>query len=71
LYDGSVETTLKGAIGGLQDPSAANQFLDRYKNNRGMKVLLMHWLEIGKAIRDANATVLNEAPPGPKKAADA
>ena len=42
----------------LPDPMPAHRFLRQYQGNngedKGMKVLLLHWLEIGYAIRQAN-----------------
>jgi len=63
LYGPSTEAMLCTKLKDLEDDSAAREFLDRYRPNegspgkegRGMRVLLLHWLEIGKAIREANA----------------
>ncbi len=63
LYDPSTEAVLTTKLKDLEDDRAAKEFLGRYnpqerpgmKEGRGMRVLLLHWLEIGKAIREANA----------------
>jgi uracil DNA glycosylase superfamily protein len=60
LYDPSVEEALSGEIERLEDQTAVRAFLDAYPPNktegRGMRVLLLHWFEIGRTIRKANAT---------------
>lgn len=59
LYSDDTKNTLNKRIGQLPDASSAQNFLRKYPDSneqgRGMRVLLLHWLEIGESIRRANA----------------
>lgn len=61
LYSDATERELAKRIAVLEDPHAARAFLRRYDTSRtgsaeakGMRVLLLHWLDIGAAIRLAH-----------------
>lgn len=60
LYSAATETYLKDAILRLQSSQVAEEFLDRNSasnsTGRGLRVLLLHWLQIGEAIRRAHGT---------------
>mgnify|MGYP000844172789 FL=1 len=58
LYSEETQKAILDRIDQLPDPMPAHRFLRQYQGNngedKGMKVLLLHWLEIGYAIRQAN-----------------
>lgn len=53
------EERLEQKLGDLGEPAATRDFLDRHSRSsargRGMRLLLLHWLDIGEAIRTAHA----------------
>lgn len=57
LYSDSVETLLAERLKALSNPPAAKDFLNKYNETsttgKGMRVLLLHWLEIGEGIQRA------------------
>ena len=57
LYSAEVEALLDARLLELPAAGEARRFLHRYDRNstsgRGMRVLLLHWLEIGMAVRSA------------------
>jgi hypothetical protein len=64
LYSGETDGLLTGRIEQLPDALPAQRFLQQYKGlngqelngeDKGMRVLLLHWLKIGEGIRRANA----------------
>ena len=58
LYSDSTERLLTQRRDELSEAGAFNSFLDQYRadsaEGRGMRVLLLHWFDIGEAIRGAN-----------------
>jgi hypothetical protein len=58
-YSESTEDYLNNKIKRLPNPKPAQNFMKRTSGlngeQKGMRVLLLHWLEIGEAIRQANA----------------
>lgn len=57
LYSDTVETLLAERLKALSNPLAAQDFLNKYNDTsttgKGMRVLLLHWLEIGEGIQRA------------------
>jgi hypothetical protein len=62
FYDDDVELLLEERLAELPTASEARRFLRLYPNattpGRGMRVLLLHWLEIGKSIRAAHGATV-------------
>lgn len=60
LYSGTTEDLLKERKSMMGNTEAVGAFCSQYEPNsaegRGMRVLLLHWLEIGEAIRQAHGT---------------
>jgi hypothetical protein len=58
IYSENTEVLLSNKLERLNNPPAIRQYLDHYLNTsnegRGMRVLLLHWLEIGEGIRSAH-----------------
>lgn len=58
LYSPLTERLLDQKRSKLMNPAAMDAFLTRYRGNdregKGMRVLLLHWLDIGEAIREAH-----------------
>lgn len=58
LYSPGTEVLLDRRLGNLEAPAAARAFLNTNPEDsasgRGMRVLLLHWLDIGEAIRSAH-----------------
>lgn len=58
LYTPRTEELLSQRIEQLEDQAAVHDFLKKNPidatNGRGMRVLLLHWLDIGEAIRSAH-----------------
>ncbi|MEN6353422.1 MAG: uracil-DNA glycosylase family protein [Bacteroidales bacterium] len=58
LYSEETQKAIMDRINQLPDPMPAQRFLRQYQGSnsedKGMKVLLLHWLDIGYAIRQAN-----------------
>lgn len=50
-YSSDTEMTLDRRLNQLEDQTAARAFLEANSRRYGMKVLLLHWLDIGDAIR--------------------
>ena len=63
LYSSRTEELLSQRIEKLEDQPAVHDFLMKNPidttNGRGMRVLLLHWLDIGEAIRDAHKADTN------------
>jgi len=67
LYSNSTDKLLAQRRAALSDADAFDRFLGQYRpesaEGRGMRVLLLHWLDIGEGIRRAHAANRTSASP--------